>query len=56
MSFPRKMVDQLASAESTNPELLSRVGQLFFQYGYPDRAAAAFEKLVVTRGGSPEVW
>jgi tetratricopeptide (TPR) repeat protein len=31
------------------------VGQLFFQYGYPDRAAAAFEKLVVTRG-SPEVW
>ena len=56
MSFPRKMVDQLASAESTDPELLSRVGQLFFQYGYPDRAAAAFEKLVVTGGGSPEVW
>src|SRR5216683_2079672 len=54
MSFPGKITDQLASAESTDPEVLSRVGQLFFQYGYPDRAAAAFEKLVVARSNSPE--
>jgi tetratricopeptide (TPR) repeat protein len=44
MSFPGKVMEQLTHSESPDPALLSRVGALFSQYGYPDRAASLLEQ------------
>jgi len=53
LSFPQKIMEQLARAEE--PAAISSAGQLFLQYGYPDRAAAMFEKLLPAQN-SPELW
>jgi len=56
LSFPEKAAKQLTSAENPDPILASRVGALFLQYGYPDRAAAVFERLTAAHTESAEMW
>ena len=43
MSFPGKVMEQLTHTEDQDPALVSRIGALFSQYGYHDRAATALE-------------
>ncbi len=43
MNFPEKVMEQLTHTEDQDPALISRVGTLFSQYGYYDRAATLLE-------------
>jgi Flp pilus assembly protein TadD len=56
LTFPASVLEQLTHAEDPNPEIISRVGALFLQYGYYDQAVAAFEKIISGHKESAETW
>jgi tetratricopeptide (TPR) repeat protein len=56
LSLPEKVIEQMSGAAELDPALISRSGALFLEYGYYDRAAVLFEKLVSAHKDSAEVW
>jgi Flp pilus assembly protein TadD len=56
LSFPASILEQLTRAEDQDPEITSRVGALFLQYGYYDQAVAALERIISARKESAETW
>ena len=55
MSFPGEVLKQLAHAENQDAALVARVGALFSQYGYYDRAATLIETFTSTHKASAEL-
>ncbi|HVX67967.1 MAG TPA: tetratricopeptide repeat protein [Bryobacteraceae bacterium] len=55
-AVPQRLLAQLESAGSPDPELALRVAALFVQYGRPDAAVTALEKLVSSGEAGAEVW
>jgi Flp pilus assembly protein TadD len=56
LSFPASILEQLTQAQDPDPEIVSRVGALFLQYGYYDQAVAAFQKIISAHKESPQAW
>jgi tetratricopeptide (TPR) repeat protein len=56
LNFPEKIVDQIANSSNSDPALALRVGALFLQYGYPDRAATVLEGFANAHTNSSEAW
>jgi len=55
-SFSTNAINQLSSAENSDPAMAARVGALFLQYGFPGRAATVLERLTAAHGDSAEGW
>jgi tetratricopeptide (TPR) repeat protein len=56
LTFSSNAENLLASTESSDPTLASRVAALFLQYGFPDQAAAVLEKLTAAHTDSADGW
>jgi Flp pilus assembly protein TadD len=54
LSFPESILEQLTHAEDPDPEIISRVGATFLQYGYYQQAVAALEKIISAHKESAE--
>jgi Flp pilus assembly protein TadD len=56
LSFPAKTVERVNRSNDPDPALTARVGALFLEYGYADRASTVLEKLVTAHRDSADVW
>jgi tetratricopeptide (TPR) repeat protein len=56
VSLPQKIEEQITNSRRLEPSLAYRVGALFLQYGYSDRAASVLEAFTSAHGDSSEGW
>ncbi len=56
LSLPAEIEDWVIQGGDPDPALLTRLGALFLEYGYADRASAILEKLIAVHKESAEVW